>query len=554
MASEPLATPACDPVREEPRSRSADKPADPLIKELHRRTPAPPRQIERAELAAPPVSIARAEAAATGDAVGCVEPKARRTATGAWLLRHRWLTSFVASAVVHALLLVVLGLLMIAHEPVASPRALIARLGDAGEAQLDQLHERDVPDRKAAGEPIIAAIDIVPREPRDALEPAAERQGEATGALSLPLGNLAARVGVAEAGSPAGALAGRRGSVRGGLLSSGGGNRASEDAVARGLRWLEAHQQRDGSWNFNHQRGSCGGACSHPGNIASTTGATALALLPFLGAGHTHREGDYQTTVERGLYYLRGRMRPTADGGDFQEGTMYAQGLSAIALCEALAMTGDSSLRTPAEAAIDFIVYAQDKQGGGWRYSPGQPGDMTVTGWQLMSLRSGQMNYLRVPSATIDRAIKFLDSLGEDRGATYGYLQRGSEPTSTAVGLLCRMFTGWPRSNPALVRGVKFLSSRGPSPDDIYFNYYATQVLHHWGGAEWIAWNQQMRDQLVDSQSRNGHESGSWFFEDKHQAAAGGGRLYTTCMAIMTLEVYYRYLPIYGDRSTPSDF
>ncbi|HWA97670.1 MAG TPA: hypothetical protein VG713_04235, partial [Pirellulales bacterium] len=397
-----------------------------------------------------------------------------------------------------------------------------------------------------------------PTDAREALESKAKvSASDATSVTDIrtPLAgvNLATRVGGSDAASAA-ALSGRQGSLRGSLLAADGGNRASEEAVARGLRWLEAHQQRDGSWNFNHQRGSCNGLCTHPGSVASTTAATALALLPFLGAGHTHREGDYQATVERGLYYLRGRMQRTEHGADFQEGTMYAQGLTAIALCEALAMTGDGSLRMPAEGAIEFIVYAQDKKGGGWRYSPGQAGDMTVTGWQMMALRSGQMNYLRVPATTIDQAVKFLDSLGEDSGGTYGYLQRGAEPTSTAVGLLCRMLTGWPRSNVSLGRGIRYLSNLGPSPNDVYFNYYATQVLHHWGGADWIAWNQQMRDFLIDTQSRSGHESGSWWFEDKHQAAASGGRLYTTCMAIMTLEVYYRYLPLYGDRSTPSDF
>ena len=39
-------------------------------------------------------------------------------------------------------------------------------------------------------------------------------------------------------------------------------------------------------------------------------------MLPFLGAGHTHVEGDYQQLVGRGLDYLKGRMVHTANGGD----------------------------------------------------------------------------------------------------------------------------------------------------------------------------------------------------------------------------------------------
>ncbi len=83
----------------------------------------------------------------------------------------------------------------------------------------------------------------------------------------------------------------------------------------------------------------------------------------------------------------------------------------------------------------------------------------------------------------------------------------------------------------------------GPSQNDVYFNYYATQVLHHQHGKDWPEWNKQMRDYLTETQSNQGHESGSWFFRDKHGSV--GGRLYTTAMAVMILEVYYRYMPLY---------
>ncbi|MFM2094285.1 MAG: hypothetical protein RIS70_1409, partial [Planctomycetota bacterium] len=60
-------------------------------------------------------------------------------------------------------------------------------------------------------------------------------------------------------------------------------------------------------------------------------------------------------------------------------------------------------------------------------------------------------------------------------------------------------------------------------------------------------WNEQMRNFLVATQSREGHEAGSWFFVDQHGNA--GGRLYTTAMCIMILEVYYRHMPLYGEDS-----
>ena len=105
------------------------------------------------------------------------------------------------------------------------------------------------------------------------------------------------------------------------------------------------------------------------------------------------------------------------------------------------------------------------------------------------------------------------------------------------------MLTGWPRTSPRLAKGVAELDRAGPSPTDLYFNYYATQVMNHYDGPLWENWNATMRDQLVRDQASQGHEAGSWYYDHPHSKA--GGRLYNTSMAIMTLEVYYRYMPLY---------
>ena len=114
----------------------------------------------------------------------------------------------------------------------------------------------------------------------------------------------------------------------------------------------------------------------------------------------------------------------------------------------------------------------------------------------------------------------------------------------TAIGLLCRMYLGWKQNSPPLRRGVQYLGHTGPSINDIYYDYYATQVLHHWGGTEWKKWNEVLREHLIESQAKEGDALGSW--KPTGDSGAGpGGRLYQTCLSIMTLEVYYRYLPIY---------
>ena len=156
-----------------------------------------------------------------------------------------------------------------------------------------------------------------------------------------------------------------------------GGTKESEAAVARGLEWLAKKQAPDGSWSFD------GGL-----QEAKTT-ATGLVLLPFLGAGQTHQQGKYKKTVAAGIKLLVQNLKESDAGGStVDRGTMYGQGIATTALCEAYALTRDPALKNPAQLAINFIVHAQDPQGGGWRYAPKMPGDTSVTGWQIAALRT----------------------------------------------------------------------------------------------------------------------------------------------------------------------
>jgi hypothetical protein len=326
-----------------------------------------------------------------------------------------------------------------------------------------------------------------------------------------------------------------------------GGTAESEKAVNTGLTWLQKVQQKDGSWNF-----AAVGDAGQGGSMQATQmGATSLALLTFLGAGHTHEtDGKYKETVTRGLAFLLKESEATSSGLDLRataqgNSGMYVQGIATICLCEASAMSpGDRTLRQAATAAIRFIERAQDSIGGGWRYRPNEPGDTSVTGWQIMALQSAKARRISVRSSTMRDARLFLDSVESEDGARYGYTRRGGATTTmTAVGLLCRMYMGWKRDRPELEAGVRYLAEAGPSRANIYYNYYATQVLHHWGGELWDKWNLRMREQLVSTQLKDGPGAGSWNVTDPH--GSGGGRIYQTALSIMTLEVYYRHLPLY---------
>lgn len=460
--------------------------------------------------------------------------------------RGRSLVSFLVSAFVHAALMVLLALIVVASQGGSRSGSNLTLSASVDEPDLDteQMINQTSPINIVRRHDAHASL---PPAPVPDVNPIAELKPDEMS----PLHDGDVSFWPKQWGSPAyppmgGGLEGRFN--RGGR-SGDGATDESEEAVERGLWWLVAHQRKDGSWHFNHNEGNnCRGLCRNPGSLESTTAATAIALAPFLGAGYTHTEGLHKDTVRRGLYYLQKRAFETSNGIDLQEGTMYAQGLATIVLCEAYAMTKDESLKHVAQGALDFIEYAQAKNGG-WRYNPGEPGDTTVTGWQLMALKSGELAGLRVKSPRMYMVNDFLDSVQSEGGAKYGYMDPRPRPATTAIGLLCRMYLRWPRNHPGLVAGVRYLDETGPSENDMYFNYYATQVLHHWQGSEWKRWNDRMRDYLIQTQANQGHENGSWYFEHAHSKK--GGRLYNTAMAIMILEVYYRYMPIYRDGWQP---
>ncbi|MDA1229375.1 MAG: terpene cyclase/mutase family protein [Planctomycetota bacterium] len=344
-----------------------------------------------------------------------------------------------------------------------------------------------------------------------------------------------------------GDFGGRSAAGRRAAIKKYGGTAESEKSVNLGLTWLQKIQRKDGSWSFGDV-----GAAGSPGSMQTTdVGATSLALLCMLGGGHTHATpGQYQETVQKGLVWLMKSGIRSPAGTDMRgahqgNSGMYVQGLATICLCEASALEPkDRELRKLALEAARFIEKSQGSDGG-WRYQPRDvPGDTSVVGWQVMALQSAKAGGISVAPDSFSDARKFLNSVQVDDGVYYGYTEpQKGRATTTAVGLLCRMYLGWKREKPQLKQGVEYLSGLGPSQNDMYYNYYATQVLHHWDGELWERWNQRMRDQLVETQVKEGPGAGSWNVTDPHGGT--GGRIYQTALSLLTLEVYYRHLPIY---------
>ena len=328
----------------------------------------------------------------------------------------------------------------------------------------------------------------------------------------------------------------RSGEERQQALEAGGGTAESEKAVALALKWLKELQHADGSWDFRDV-----GQDAQPGILDADLGATAMAMLCFLGAGNTTRTGPEKEVVKKAFDYIRSQK----DNSNWGQDSMYVHALVTLCLTELAAMEPDEKdARTLAIKAIRFLESAQDPHGGGWRYRPQEPGDMSVTGWQILALQSAKTAGIKVDQKVVNDAHQFLDSVSSYDSGQYRYTQGSpATPCMTAVGLLCRMCLGWSHDNSHLQRGLGYLVTVGVSPIDMYQNYYAAMALHHVGGPEWKSWNTQMRDQLIQTQIKSGPAVGSWSVTDPHGQAAG--QIYQTALSVLTLEVYYRYLPLY---------
>ncbi len=371
-------------------------------------------------------------------------------------------------------------------------------------------------------------------------------------------------VGPGSYGQGGGAGGGLRGR-RGGKGRAAGGKRA-EQACEWGLQWLSNHQSEDGRWDCDDFMVNCKqNQCSGKGNPLYDPGVSGLALLAFLGAGYTHDYGKYRVVVKKGLKYLNSIQDPEGCfGGRSNQNFTYGHSICALAMAEAYGLTNSSLFKESAQKGIDFISQCKNPYKA-WRYGV-RPGDndLSVTGWMVMALKSGKMAGLNVNPEDLKDARNFVDEMTDDYGRG-GYTQRGSgavrtpdkqeefpsdhSESMTAVGVLCRILTGEdPATSDKIKKGAGLMVKKLPKWDkpalDFYYWYYGTLAMYQVGGSEWNEWNKAMQTAIIDKMRKDGDEKGSWDPEDCWSEE--GGRVYSTALLTMCLEVYYRYEKVFG--------
>lgn len=338
--------------------------------------------------------------------------------------------------------------------------------------------------------------------------------------------------------------------IRGQLLKQHGGNKKTEDAVMRTLRWLKKKQLADGSW---------------PNNKVAMTG---LAVLTFLAHGEIPGSTcpEFGDTVRRGIEFL---IR-SQNAGSGRISTSYAHAIATYALCEAYGMTMNPNVKDAADKAIYVLVNGQNETGG-WDYglSPCERDDTSVMGWCAQALKAAHLANAYYDNSALDEAIKkavkgFIKNSGANGG--FGYTGPGVGGLSS-VGTLCMQLLG--ASNTPQVKNTLDLMDAwkpaftpeqgGVGGNTQYYYYYATQAKFHSGGKRWKAWNDEMwpiyvKEQKIEEKAIEDHEGtlqdiGWWENAD----GATDRPVMDTCLAGLQLMVYYRNLPTTQEAAVRAD-
>jgi hypothetical protein len=337
----------------------------------------------------------------------------------------------------------------------------------------------------------------------------------------------------------------------------------SEQALQRGLRWLEQNQGPDGNWASND------------------LGLVSLGALAFMAAGHAPGRGEYGATIQRALDYVLDHAKPSGllNIADSQR-DMYNHGLATFVLGQAHGMTThrDPRFSQALDRALRLIASTQCEDGG-WDYRARRQArghDLSLVVMQAKALRSAMDSGLNVPPEVVDLAIRsvrehYTPAVGrrdapesEQRRVPgqFTYTKGGGQasPAMAAAGVVCLQEFGqyddWriDKNIDVLIERIGRLPPArrrdGTMPLDAYSLYYIGQALYQVGGSPWREAYPTLRDYLVDSQVHDPAKpslDGMW----RDRGEGGGGRvsgkpgdLFGTSVACFLLAIPNRYLPI----------
>ena len=323
-------------------------------------------------------------------------------------------------------------------------------------------------------------------------------------------------------------------------LKSGGGKTMTETAIVKGLNWLKTIQDPEGSWGGKDKDET--GALK-PSDKNAMTG---MALLCYLGHCELQDSPEFGPTVQKAIKFITSTTpEPKID----QRGS-YSHPIRTYALCEAYTMTKIKRLEEFAKRATIHIIKGQNENGG-WAYSfgkgPAAHTDLSVTGWNIQALKAAAYTGIEISGLdeAMDKAIAYVKKCQDSKGA-FGYKMGSNGKSSlTGTGILSLQIWKNAKSEEAK-KGLEWIVQNEAVKTDwstinVYGWYYHAQACFQAtgvsGGAKyWKAWNKDFQKTVTSNQAADGHWPHGKHFH-------GDTDIYRTTMAILMLEVYYRYMP-----------
>lgn len=306
-----------------------------------------------------------------------------------------------------------------------------------------------------------------------------------------------------------------------------------DKAIRRGLEYLRHHQKADGLFGDKH-----------------VTALTGLTLMAHFAAGHTLEDPSYGDALRRAVSAVLSRQDPDGYFGRQDDSRMYGHGIAALMLAEALGMTRDDELEERMHRALEkavrvtvnaALVKKRPGHEGGWRYQPNQDdSDLSLSGWQLMSLHAVQQVGMPVPEKVVQAATDYAKRLTSADGKV-GYSNPGEDrPALRGLALLCFAIAGDHQVPQIQAVASRILSDPIKWEGEYFFYraYYEAVGLSRAAPAQWLSYAPKLEGLLVERQK----EDGSW---DAPGNEAGIGPVYATSMGVLALAVQRHVLPAY---------
>ncbi|TDJ69334.1 MAG: hypothetical protein E2O39_11800 [Planctomycetota bacterium] len=489
-----------------------------------------------------------------------------------WMSRAPWLAISAAAHLVIFLIIQAVPWALFSNE---DPTEIQARLDVPPEIFEDPPEEieEEIEEEEVEEEPIVQDFEISDHNEEDVDEDYESVEGDPDMFSDSPFDDKAFNDVIGIGGGAGGKFGGRFGGRRN-LRAAGGSG--TQQALKDGLEWLKHHQSPDGSWDSDNFMQNCGkigsDVCENGGEALHDVGLTGLALLAFLGDGNTMRRGPYKEVVTRGIKWLREQQDYETGlfGEEIGHAFLYNHGIAALAVCEAYYFSKSPLIRSTAQKSLNYIMRARNPYGA-WRYDvpPVGDNDTSMTGWMVFALTSGEDAGLLVEQDAFVGALQWIDEVTDPANGRVGYDSEGSMSSRvigindhfppekaeamTSVALLCRFFLGQdPKDESIMAKHADLMLKSLPVWDpekygcDMYYWYYGTYAMYQMGGKWWKGWNVSMKKAVLESQVKTGDAKGSW--DPLGPWGHYGGRVYSTALSVLCLEVYFRYARVLGAR------